>query len=111
MGLGLFQVANMDFIMGVVPRSHQGVAGSLTVLARTIGVVSCATVGSLLLAALQSHYAGALQAAAMAPVAIETQAFVIAFQWVFRGAAAVAVVAAALMWSSRFTSTPERFVG
>jgi EmrB/QacA subfamily drug resistance transporter len=101
MGVGLFQVANMDFIMGVVPRSHQGVAGSLTVLARTIGVVSCATVGSLVLAALQSHYREALQATAMAPAALEAQAFVSAFQWVFRGAAAIAAMAAALMWSSR----------
>jgi EmrB/QacA subfamily drug resistance transporter len=104
MGLGLFQVANMNFIMGVVPRSHQGVAGSLTILARTIGVVSCATLGSLLLAALQSHYVDVLAADAMPSAALNTQAFVSAFQWIFRAAAAIAAIAAALMWSGRFTS-------
>ena len=29
-GQGLFQVANLDFVMGSIPRSRQGVAGSLT---------------------------------------------------------------------------------
>jgi MFS family permease len=103
-GLGLFQVANMDFVMGVIPRSQQGVAGSLTVVTRTIGVVGCATMGALLLGSLQTHYTAQLQATGMAAAAIDTQAFVLAFQWVFRGAAVVALGAAVLMWSSRFAS-------
>ncbi|MEM7253345.1 MAG: MFS transporter [Pseudomonadota bacterium] len=41
-GLGLFQVANMDYVMGSLPRTSQGVAGSLTMLMRTIGVVTAA---------------------------------------------------------------------
>jgi EmrB/QacA subfamily drug resistance transporter len=107
-GMGLFQVANMDFVMGVVPRSHQGVAGSLTVLTRTIGVVGCATVGSLLLATLQTRYAIHLQASGMSAAEANTPAFTLAFQWVFLGAAAVAVAAAVLMWSSRFAAVPAR---
>lgn len=103
-GLGLFQVANMDFVMGVIPRSQQGVAGSLTVVTRTIGVVGCATMGALLLGSLQAYYTIQLQATGMAAAAIDTQAFVLAFQWVFRGAAVVALGAAVLMWSSRFAS-------
>ncbi len=109
MGLGLFQVANMDFIMGVAPRSQQGVAGSLTVLGRTIGVVGCATVGSLLLVALQAHYMEHLQAS-KATIEIETRAFVMAFQWVFRGAAVIAAAAAVLMWSSRFAVASDRLL-
>lgn len=103
-GLGVFQVANMDFVMGVIPRSQQGVAGSLTVVTRTIGVVGCATMGALLLDSLQAHYTVQLQATGMAEAAIDTQAFMLAFQWVFRGAAVVAAGAAVLMWSSRFTA-------
>ncbi|MGQ4808544.1 Riboflavin transporter RibZ [Candidatus Entotheonellaceae bacterium PAL068K] len=107
-GLGLFQVANMDFVMGAVPRTYQGVAGSLTVLTRTIGVVGCATVATLALDLLQSHYTMRLHAAAMPPAEAQAQAFVLAFQWLFRGAAAIALIAVGLMWSSRLASTPAR---
>ena len=47
-GLGLFQVSNLDYVMGAVPRSQQGVAGALTTLTRTIGVVLGASLGSVL---------------------------------------------------------------
>jgi EmrB/QacA subfamily drug resistance transporter len=107
-GAGLFQVANMDFVMGVIPRFQQGVAGSLTVLTRTIGVVSCATAGTLMLAVLQSSYSMELQAAGMTTTEASTLAFMLAFQWVFLGAAAIAAVAAALMWGSRFVTVPPR---
>lgn len=106
-GLGLFQVANMNFVMSVIPRTHQGVAGSLTVLTRTIGVVGCATVGSLLLATLQAHYITHLQTSGISATEANTQAFVLAFQKVFLGATAVAIMAAALMWSSRFATVPD----
>lgn len=42
-GLGLFQVAYMDMVTGRLPRADRGVAGSLTMLTRTIGVVAGAT--------------------------------------------------------------------
>jgi fucose permease len=38
-GLGLLQVATLDWIMGLMPRNAQGVAGSLVMLTRTIGAV------------------------------------------------------------------------
>jgi hypothetical protein len=98
----------MDFVMGVIPRFQQGVAGSLTVLTRTIGVVSCATAGTLMLTLLQSQYSMALQSAGMTATEASTPAFVLAFQWVFLGAAAIAAVAAALMWGSRFVPVPPR---
>jgi EmrB/QacA subfamily drug resistance transporter len=101
-GAGLFQVANMDFVMGVIPRFQQGVAGSLTVLTRTIGVVSCATAGSVSLALLQAHYLRELSAAGIPATDAPAQAFIWAFQWVFLGAAAIACLAAGLLWSSRF---------
>jgi MFS family permease len=90
-GLGLFQVANMEFVMGVIPRHQQGVAGSLTMLTRTIGVVAGVTLGSFLLGLLQARY----------------HAFLPAFQGVFQYAAAIAAVATGFMWSSRFAMTPE----
>jgi MFS family permease len=110
-GAGLFQVANMDFVMGVIPRVQQGVAGSLTVLTRTIGVVSCATAGTLMLALLQSQYSTELQAAGMTAAEASTPAFMLAFQWVFLGAAAIAALAAALMWGSRFVPVPLQAEG
>lgn len=107
-GLGLFLVANMNFVMGVIPRTQQGVAGSLTVLTRTIGVVGCATVGALTIDLLRLHYIIRLQATAIPGADLDVQAFVLAFQWLFRGAAVVAAVAAGFMWSSRFASRPGR---
>src|SRR5262250_713285 len=61
-GLGLFQVANMDFVMGMIPRHQQGVAGSLTMLTRTIGVVAGVSLGSFLLGLLQARYTMQLEA-------------------------------------------------
>jgi MFS family permease len=107
-GAGLFQVANMDFVMGVIPRFQQGVAGSLTVLTRTIGVVGCATAGTLMLALLQSRYTVELQSAGMTAADANLPAFILAFHWVFRGAAAIALLAAVFMWSSRFAAVPAR---
>lgn len=41
-GLGLFQLAYTDMVTAALPRAERGVAGSLTVLTRTIGTVSAA---------------------------------------------------------------------
>src|SRR5262249_46622326 len=106
-GLGLLQVANMDFVMGVIPRHQQGVAGSLPMLTRTVGVVAGVTLGSFLLGWLQVHYTMQLETTGMSLAAMSPQAFLLAFQGVFQYAAAMAAIAAVLMWSSRFTTTPS----
>ena len=41
-GLGLFQVAYGDRVLATLPRADRGVAGSLTLVTRTIGVVGAA---------------------------------------------------------------------
>jgi MFS family permease len=101
-GLGLFQVANMDFVMGTIPRFQQGVAGSLTTLTRTLGVIACATLGAVVFGWLQAYYTSQLSAAGVAVVDSQTQAFLPAFQWVFRGAAVVAALTYVVMWGSRW---------
>jgi EmrB/QacA subfamily drug resistance transporter len=42
-GTGFFQVAYMEIVMGALPPQHRGVAGSLSMLTRTIGTVTGAT--------------------------------------------------------------------
>jgi len=42
-GLGLFQVVYADLVLASLPRSARGVAGSLTMVTRTIGVVTAAS--------------------------------------------------------------------
>ena len=42
-GVGLFQVAYVDLVTSVIPLKDRGVAGSLTMVTRTIGVVAGAT--------------------------------------------------------------------
>jgi MFS family permease len=41
-GLGLFQVAYSDRVLATLPRSDRGVAGSLTLVTRTLGVIGAA---------------------------------------------------------------------
>ena len=42
-GVGLFQVAYMDIVMQTLPRHQRGIAGSITMLSRSVGVVTGAT--------------------------------------------------------------------
>lgn len=90
--------------MGVIPRHQQGIAGSLTMLTRTVGVVTGATLGSYVLGLLQVRYTLQLQAAGVSVASIGPQAFLLAFQGTFQYAAALVVVAAVLLWSSRFAA-------
>ncbi|HEX5320695.1 MAG TPA: MFS transporter [Stellaceae bacterium] len=83
-GVGLFQVASMEIIMGAVPQAQRGVAGSLVMLTRTIGVVTAA---SVLTIGFRSFEATALTTGAE-PIT----AFLAGFRVVFR---AVALIAAA----------------
>jgi MFS family permease len=46
-GLGFFQVANLDLVTAVLPRADRGVAGSLVMVTRTIGVVLAASLLTL----------------------------------------------------------------
>jgi EmrB/QacA subfamily drug resistance transporter len=52
-GVGLFQVAYMDLVMGTLPPQHRGVAGSLAMLTRTLGVVTGATLLTLVFHGLE----------------------------------------------------------
>jgi MFS family permease len=54
LGVGLFQVAYMDSVMRALPRQQRGVAGSLAMLTRSLGVVSGATLLTLAFNAIQS---------------------------------------------------------
>ena len=89
------------------PRQQQGVAGSLTMLTRTVGIVAGATLGSFLLGLLQARYTVQLQATGMSVATIGPQAFLLAFQRTFQFAAVMAAVAGVLLWSSRFTTAPS----
>ena len=58
-GVGLFQVAYADIVMSGLGAAHRGVAGSLTVLTRTTGVIVSAVVLSATWQALEAHYLAA----------------------------------------------------
>ena len=80
-GLGLFQVAYTDIVIAALPINARGVAGSLTMVTRTIGLVVGA---SLWIALLQS-----IQTSAQSAGATPTPAFMSAFATVFVAAAVV----------------------
>jgi len=52
-GLGLFQLAYTDIVIAAISRAHRGVAGSLTVVTRTIGTVAAAALVMLLFQSLE----------------------------------------------------------
>jgi MFS family permease len=81
-GLGIFQVAYMDRAAGAVAPGARGVAGSIALLTRTIGLVLGASLLSL-------GYA-AVEAQALAATGDARAALVTAFKLSFSGVAAVA---------------------
>jgi len=70
-GVGLFGLAYTDIVTAVMRREDRGVAGSLTMLTRTLGVVGAASLLTLLF--------GAAEAAALAAGASGQDAFLAAF--------------------------------
>jgi MFS family permease len=87
-GLGLFQVAYADFVTATLPVAERGVAGSLTMVTRTIGVVTGATG----LSAAFAHF----EAAALAAGASTSDAFLAGFRTTFLGVAVALVLLLAL---------------
>ncbi len=84
-GLGLFGVAYSDIVVAALPRADRGVAGSLTMLTRTVGVVTAA---AALIAAL-----GAIEARELAAGRSAEAAFLAAYAGVFRGSASLLAIA------------------
>jgi MFS family permease len=95
MGLGLFQVAYADIVVAALPRQERGVAGSLTMVTRTVGVMSAATALTALLHAIESRQS---TSGASAAVAFES-----AFGTVFLCAALLLAVFLALSGLRRRT--------
>jgi EmrB/QacA subfamily drug resistance transporter len=75
MGIGLFQVGYSDYVTGALPVQERGVAGSLTMVTRTIGVV----LGATGLSATFTH----VEAVARLSQASPSEAFLLAFQTTF----------------------------
>jgi EmrB/QacA subfamily drug resistance transporter len=86
-GQGLFQVAFLDIVTDTLPASARGVASSLAMLTRTLGVVTGA---SLLTLAFQSFLATGADVSA-------SSAFLLAFQQVFAIAAAIPAISAVVL--------------
>ena len=94
LGLGFFQVAYMEIVIAASPLAHRGVAGSLSMLTRTIGTVTGAALLTLGFQAIAS--------AARAGGIDEAQAFLAAFHAMFRLAGIVAASTGLLVaWSAR----------
>ncbi len=75
-GMGLFQVAYMSVVTGTLARRDRGVAGSLTMLTRTIGVV----IGVQMLTLIHDGAEGV----ALAAGADALDAFMVGFRWTFQ---------------------------
>ena len=78
-GLGAYQVAYSDLVVAALPITQRGVAGSLTMVTRTVGVVLGASLLTWLLQIAEN--------AALAGGAGTQTAFMAGFRAVFLGAA------------------------
>lgn len=87
-GVGLFQVAYNDSVIGALPVHERGVAGSLTMMVRTLGIIGGATG----LSALLKFQTAAALAAGLDPQA----AFLLAFQQTLTLAGGLLLAALAL---------------
>lgn len=90
LGLGLFQVACFDISTATIPREDRGVAGSLVMMTRTVGVVTAATVLMLIFQSMRT-----LSASRGAP---DEAAFLVGFHAAFRVAAALAILVVIAGW-------------
>ena len=63
-GVGIFQVAYMDMVMRTLPRQHRGVAGSVAMLSRSLGVVTGATLLTLVFHTIEAFATATGQMAA-----------------------------------------------
>lgn len=90
LGLGLFQVACFDISTATIPREDRGVAGSLVMMTRTVGVVTAATVLMLIFQSMRT-----LSASRGAP---DETAFLVGFHAAFRVAAALAILVVIAGW-------------
>ncbi len=88
-GVGLFQVAYMDIVMRTLPRRHRGVAGSIAMLSRSVGVVTGATLLTLIF-----HTIEAMQ---LAGGNMPAASFLTGFKATFWSAGAVAGLAGFLV--------------
>ena len=84
-GVGLFQVAYMDIVMRALPRQNRGVAGSIAMLTRSLGVVTGATLLTLVFHAIEAFALTYGQTAA--------EAFLSGFRVTFRLAGVVSTLA------------------
>ena len=88
MGMGLYQVGQADIVTRALPLRARGVAGSLSMMTRTLGTVGGA---SVLMFAFQTWRSG--------PGLDETEAFLVGFRVTFLLAAGIAgVVGLVLLW-------------
>jgi EmrB/QacA subfamily drug resistance transporter len=55
-GVGLFQVSYMDIVMRTLPRRQRGVAGSIAMLSRSVGVVTGATLLTLVFHTIEAMH-------------------------------------------------------
>ncbi len=91
-GLGLFQVAGLEVVAQTLPIANRGVAGSLALVMRTVGVVVAASTLTLAFAGFEA------QAIATA----KPDAFIWAFRQVFRWVASALAIygLASVIWIS-----------
>lgn len=99
LGLGLFSVPNLSFVMGSIPRSQQGVASGMSQMVRTVGIVTGVAVANSFFEFLRGRESTRLGVDDLQAAAV----FVPAFAGVALAAAAICALAALAAATRRAT--------
>jgi MFS family permease len=92
LGVGLFQTAYMDVVLATIPQHDRGVAGSIAMLTRTLGIVSGATLLTLFFQTIENSATLTAQDA--------STAFALAFRSTFWAAGAVSILTGAALFAA-----------
>jgi len=93
LGVGMFAVANMKYVMGAIAWEHQAVAAGLVSMMRTLGVVAGANTAAEVFSERRTLHIAALSQSHLSAAAIALQSFVAAFRDTFRISTAICLVA------------------
>jgi EmrB/QacA subfamily drug resistance transporter len=96
LGLGMFTVANMKYVMGAIARERQGVAAGLVSMMRTLGVVAGVNIAAEVFSARRAVHIAALSQTHLPAAAVTLNSFIAAFGDAFRVSTAVCLVAMVL---------------
>lgn len=108
LAMGMWNVPNNSTIMGSAPSSHHGVVGALTNLIRNLGNVTGQALASTVVVGIMTARGFDIPLSEIADSVLAGDAFLAGWQWIFRVAAGLSVVALIVTLTGARSTLPQR---